>query len=145
MSHSRTIAVVCSALEQLLATTLREPNAVFELAEEIADHPNGIQAVGLLLSLLERSDKLDWGTPGPVVHAVEKFFNGGYESLLLESVGRAPTSHTLWMVNRVINGIPHHEQGQFLSALRQAATRPDVSEEVRQTALDFLEFQQANA
>lgn len=143
MSESRPIAAVCSDLERLLAAPLSGPDAAFGLAEEVADHPEGIRAVPLLLALLERNPTLDWGAPGPVVHAVERFFKRGYEPLLLESVGRAPTAHTLWMVNRVINGVPPDQKGPLHAALRQAAARPDVPGAVRQAALEFLTAQRA--
>jgi len=142
VSKPRAIVAICNDLERLLATALQELDAVFDIAEEVADHLEGLQAVGLLLSLMERNELVEWGTPGPVVHAVETFFKRGYEPLLLESVCRAPTSHTLWMTNRVLNGVPENQQVQFLSAIRQAANRKDVSEEVRQTALGFLALQQ---
>jgi hypothetical protein len=134
---------VCGDLERVLKGTLGELDAVFCLAEEAKIHADGIQAVPLLLALLERNPELDWGSPGPVVHAVERFFGRGYEGILLESVGRAPTAHTLWMVNRVINGVLPSRRTEFLAALHQTAARTDVSAAVREAAEHYLAFQRA--
>jgi hypothetical protein len=141
MNDSRPITAVCDDLQRLLSGPLRDRDAVDELAAEVSVHPEGIAAVGILLRLLETNPEVEWGSPGPVVHAVEKFFRKGYEPLLLESVARAPTSHTLWMVNRVANGVDSGLREQFLAAMRAAESREDVAAEVRATATRFLEFQ----
>jgi hypothetical protein len=141
MSKSRPIGAICEDLQDLLQRSVEDPTAAFDLAAEVEVHPKGINAVGLLLSLLEKNPDIDWGTPGPLVHAVEAFFKKGYEPLLVESVSRTPTCHTLWMANRVVNGVSKPEQAKLLAAIREAATRKDVSKEVRQTAKQFLEFQ----
>jgi hypothetical protein len=143
MSKPRSIAAICNDLEVLLSEPLQEPDAAIDLADELADHPDGIRAVSLLLLLLEKNPNLDWGAPGAVVHAVERFFKRGYEALLLESLRRSPTGHTLWMANRLINGAPRNQQNEFLSAIRRVAAREDVSEEVRRRALEFVGFQNA--
>ncbi len=141
MDDRRLIAAVCDDLQRLLTGPLNDLDAVDQLAEEVSGHSEGLAAVRILLRLLETNPDIDWGSPGPVVHAVEKFHKKGYEPLLLESVARAPTSHTLWMVNRVANGVESGMREQFLAAMRAAASRDDVAAEVRATAQRFLEFQ----
>lgn len=141
MDDQRPIAAICDDLQRLLAEPLRDSDAVDQFAEEVPAHPEGIAAVSLLLRLLETNPEVEWGSPGPVVHAVEKFFRKGYEPLLLESVTRAPTSHTLWMVNRLANGVESGLREQFLAAMRAVEGRGDVAAEVRATATRFLEFQ----
>jgi hypothetical protein len=120
---------------------LQNPSDVFALADELVGHPEGVEAIPGLLLLLEQNEKLEWGAPGPVVHAVETFCGRGYERLLLESIRRKPTNHTLWMVNRVLNGVSKDLQSDFMEVLAKAAKRKDVSAEVRQAATGFLEFQ----
>jgi hypothetical protein len=143
MGGQRPIAEVCNDLEALLSGPLREPDAALELAREAGDHPNGVQAVGLLLLLLERNQHLEWGTPGDVVHAVEQFLGRGYEPLLLESLRRAPTSHTLWMANRLVNGLPWNRREDFQTIMRDVAGRKDVPDEVRHLARQYVELQQS--
>lgn len=120
---------------------LQNPSDVFALADEIVGHPEGVQAIPGLLLLLEQNENLEWGAPGPVVHAVETFYGNGYERLLLESVRRKPTKHTLWMANRVLNGVSKDQKSDFMEVFAKTAKREDVSVVFRQTATEFLEFQ----
>lgn len=64
----------------------------------------GIESVEPILRFMEQQPDLDYGSPGPLVHYVEQFYRKGYDDLLRESVERRPTAHTIWMLNRLING-----------------------------------------
>jgi hypothetical protein len=64
----------------------------------------GMETVEPVLKLMEKHPGLDFGSPGPLVHFVERFNGGGYEAKLIESIERRPTAHTVWMLNRLING-----------------------------------------
>ena len=145
MGELRPIEVIRGDLDFLLSAPLQEPDAALELAREAADHPDGIQAVPSLLLLLERNWRLEWGAPGGVVHAIERFFGRGYEPLLVQSLRRAPTSRTLWMANRLLNGLPPGRRQEYLSVIDEVARREDVSDEVRQAARHFIEFQKSRA
>lgn len=63
----------------------------------------GISAVEPLLLFMERHPLSDFGMPGAIVHYMEKFYQKGYEDLLIASVTRRPTLHTIWMINRIKN------------------------------------------
>jgi hypothetical protein len=84
----------------------------------------GLESVEPILRFMEDHPELDLGTPGPLVHFVERFYGKGYESKLVASVPRKPTSHTLWMLNRLINGTDEGEERRRLV---------DLMEGVRQT------------
>ncbi len=64
----------------------------------------GIESVSPVLRFMEDHPNLDYGAPGPLVHFVEQFHQRGYEEILVESIERRPTPHTLWLLRRVING-----------------------------------------
>jgi hypothetical protein len=86
---------------------------------------NGLTAVEAVLRFMEDHPATDFGMPGPLVHFVETFFGKGYERKLAESISRKPTSHTVWMVNRVINGAKLPEQRkQMIEVLRAAKVNP---------------------
>jgi len=53
---------------------------------------------------MEEHPEIDYGTPGPLVHFLERFYKKGYEEQLVLSIRRKPTCHTIWMLNRLING-----------------------------------------
>lgn len=89
---------------------------------------------------IERNAEADLGTPGPLVHFLERFYPR-YCARLVESVERRPTSHTLWMLNRILNGSPSvHERANLLSLLARVATSADVDPRLRETARRFWEL-----
>jgi hypothetical protein len=102
-----------------------------------------------ILNLLERLsdtpdlDDCELGTPGPMVHELEKL--PGYEPQLIESVSRFPTPLTLWMVNRLMNALDkHHERwDQLLAVLKQAEVARNSAPGAREEAKQFVLFQEA--
>src|SRR5258705_4495517 len=64
----------------------------------------GLEAVEPILRFMETHPHLDYGPPGPLTHFIERFHGNGYDEQLLASVERQPTPHTIWMLNRLING-----------------------------------------
>ena len=108
----------------------------------IEDEDYSIDYVDAILRLMENYPNLDYGMPGPAVHFVERFFMKGYETLLLESIERTPTAHTLWMVNRIINSPKLVDRQKYIDALKEVADRGDISDEIRQEAISYLEYQE---
>ena len=104
--------------------------------QEIEESGIGLQAVEPLLQLMERHPLSDFGMPGSIVHFVEKFYKRGYEQLLISSVERRPTMHTVWMLNRVKNG--EENQQEYIEILNAIFHNEDVEEEIRNSARDFL-------
>lgn len=99
-----------------------------------------ITAVKSVLKFMEENGTVDYGMPGPLVHYVETYFGKGYEALLVQSVSRAPTEHTLWMLNRLINGTKDRATRQaYVVVLQSAARSPDPT--VADAARHFLEVQ----
>jgi hypothetical protein len=92
-----------------------------------------------ILRFMESNPSLDFGMPGPLVHFVESFFRRGYEQKLVDSVRRRPTSHTVWMLNRVINGTTSVEERQgLIEAMKEASTNPLADIDARLKATHFL-------
>jgi hypothetical protein len=59
-----------------------------------------VETVEPILRFIEAHPKIDFGSPGPLVHFVERFYRKGYEAKLVDSFERQPTAHTAWMLNR---------------------------------------------
>ena len=108
----------------------------------IEDEDYSIDYVDAILRFMEKNPDLDYGMPGPAVRFVERFFMKGYETLLLESINRTPTVHTLWMLNRIINSPKLAGRDKYLDALKGVAGREDISDDVRQEAISFLKYQE---
>jgi hypothetical protein len=93
-----------------------------------------------LLGLLERHPTADFGTPGPLVNALET--QPGYPELLAASLERQPTELTAWMANRLLNTkLPRDERGVWLKRLTVVTSHPKSAASVRDSAIRFLDFQ----
>ena len=79
----------------------------FELADEIVDameaYPQPFDLVAPVLDFISEHPEVDFGSPGDLVHFVERFYHQGYEDLLMEVVGKRPTPHNIWMLHRCFN------------------------------------------
>ena len=109
---------------------------MMDCMEEIEENYNQLDSVQTLLRLMERHPLTDFGSPGPIVHFVERFYKKGYEEELLLSLKRMPTLHTVWMLNRLINGKDQAEV--YLDLLKEISENASYDKEIREEALHFL-------
>jgi hypothetical protein len=99
----------------------------------------GIAAVEPILRFMEANPDIEYGVPGPLVHFVERFYRQGYEQLLADSLARRPTSHTVWMLNRLINGAQDEAtRRQYVQLMKRAAVHPQADASAVEQARDFL-------
>lgn len=111
------------------------------LTDELIAQPQPERGIPALFAVIERMPDADMGTPGPLVHTLERL-RGHYERELIESVKRQPANLTVWMVNRILNATRDSRQRQiYLDLLRVAAKHPGAPETVRQEAEHFIEYQ----
>ena len=109
---------------------------MMDCMEEIEENYNQLDSVQPLLRLMERHPLTDFGSPGPIVHFVERFYKKGYEEELLLSLKRMPTLHTVWMLNRLINGTDQAEV--YLDLLKEISENASYNKEIREEAVHFL-------
>ena len=109
---------------------------MMDCMEEIEENYNQLDSVQPLLRLMERHPLTDFGSPGSIVHFVERFYKKGYEEELLLSLKRMPTLHTVWMLNRLINGTDQAEV--YLDLLKDISENVSCDKEIREEALHFL-------
>lgn len=109
---------------------------MMDCMEEIEENYNQLDSVQPLLRLMERHPLTDFGSPGSIVHFVERFYQKGYEEELLLSLKRMPTLHTVWMLNRLINGTDQAEV--YLELLKEISENASCDKEIREEALHFL-------
>jgi hypothetical protein len=89
---------------------------------------------------MEDHPSIEYGTPGALVHFVERFYGKGYEDKLVESVKRKPTLSTVWMLNRLINGTKVPDTKRLLVAtLKQARLNPLADRNTVQRIDRFVE------
>ena len=113
---------------------------LFDLAKEIELLPQSNQHMPLLFETLERLAEADLGSPGPLVHAIERM--GDYGELLQQSYQRKPTPLTTWMINRILNQyIDPVKRELWLGLLQHALNDKPLDDRLQQTIHEFLEWQ----
>lgn len=96
----------------------------------------GISSVEPLLLFMERHPLSDFGMPGAIVHYVEKFYKKGYEDLLIASVIRRPTVHTVWMLNRIKNAGENSDQ--YEKILNDILEKQGIEDEIKNAVKEFV-------
>jgi hypothetical protein len=109
------------------------------LCDEILLLEDGPTSAPAMFALMERLDGADLGSPGPLVHTLEKW-RDVYPPLLQESMRRKPSALSVWMVNRILNSNPPDAQ-TWLTLLREAVSHPAASATAQEDAREFLEYQ----
>ena len=74
-----------------------------EIIDAMLEYPDPFQFVKPILEIISQNPSVDFGSPGELVHFVEKFYKKGYEEALIESVKKTPTFHNIWMIHRCYN------------------------------------------
>jgi len=100
-----------------------------KLTDELLAHPNPEQGLAAMFEILERYPDEELGSPGPLVHAIERC--RGYEEALFTSLQRQPATLTVWMVQRLMKYDP---RCQYVEALKGVIVHPKVSEQTREDA-----------
>jgi len=114
-------------------------NEVYELVDEFKNYENPFVFVEPIIKLMEENPTVDFGAPGALVHFVEKFYKKGYEQLLVASLERYPTVHTVWMLHRIINDSLCPNRLEYVGVLESIIKRADVDIEVKEEAQRFLD------
>lgn len=113
---------------------------MYEARDLLEAEGAGIEAVTPILELMERHPLVCFGSPGALVHFMEKFYKKGYEELLEGSVQRIPTIHTVWLLNRLINGATDEKAIEYIQIMKSIYANNELHEEIRSVAKDFLEY-----
>lgn len=107
----------------------------FELADEVMDameaYPQPFDLVAPILDFISNHPEVDFGSPGELVHFVEKFYHKGYEDLLLESVQKNPTVHNIWMLHRCYNAQDLELVPKIKVLIREIQDGDEIAIEVR--------------
>ncbi len=109
-----------------------------EKMEEIKALGAGAELIEPILQMMERHPLADFGMPGEMVHFVESFLPQ-YEEYLVASLKRRPAMHTVWMLNRCING--SSKKDEYTALLKEISENEALEQEIRSSALEFYDFQ----
>jgi hypothetical protein len=113
-----------------------------ELMDRWAGVKDKERAVPVIFALMEKYPHADFGSPGPLVHALEGAKAKLYEGELHKSLMRKPTPLTLWMYNRIINEEKDQRiiRGHF-ERLKLFSNHPLVDAETKEVAKEFVNHQ----
>ena len=100
---------------------------------------NQREAIPSIFKFIEEHFDKYLGAPGPLVQFIEQEVD--YIEELQTSIERKPTSLTVWMINRMLNGEVIAQREFWLSKLSGVSNHPDVDSETRKSAEEFIEFQ----
>jgi len=118
------------------------PYRLDDLVKELPNTDDGLILVPIIFRFLEDHPDLDYGSPGALVHYVEKFWKRGYEKYLVESVSRHPISHTIGMLNSLVNGTKDAaSKMQLVELMRSTARHPLADSATQERATHYLKFQ----
>lgn len=120
-------------------TDMDGPQQLNRLTDALMELPSPERAIPELFAVMERLPSSDLGTPGPLVHTLERM---DYVAELVASIRRRPTDLAIWMVNRILNtALPPERRQRYLDLLASVAEHPDANESARYGAQHFIEFQ----
>ena len=117
-------------------------NLQYNIVDKMDKDKVGFEAVESILKLMEKFPIVEFGTPGPLTHFIEKFYKDKqeeYENLLKKSVEEKPTVHTVWLLNRVINGSEYEKQNELIGILNSICKDKNIQQKIRDVANNFLE------
>ena len=108
-----------------------------KVMEAMLEYPNPFELVAPILEIIESNPDIDFGTPGDLVHFVEKFYKKGYEELLLKSVRKNPTMHNIWMLHRCYIDEDNPLHSKFSLLIKEIKEDKSVSSKIKEVIEEF--------
>lgn len=124
--------------EQIDSLDVDELNENIYLLEETAYMEDKNLIMDVLFLILETNSDEDFGSPGPIVHFLEKFYKMGYEEKLIDSINKKPTSHTVWMLSRILNDSENKISKIYPNIMIDLLDRKDIGDDLKAEISDFL-------
>ena len=118
-------------------------NSLEKIDEELTELESSIDIdkniINEFLYIYEEYPNFDFGVPGTLTHFLETFYKKGYEERLIESIRRTPTKHTLWMLNRIINGTNGKElKDNYIQEFHLIINNHKLDISLRELASDYM-------
>lgn len=114
----------------------------YDIVDEMETDKVGFEITQDILELMGKNPLVEFGSPGPLTHFIEKFYNDNqeqYQKILKNSVGEKPTIHTVWLLNRIINGTEGKTKMELTQIMKSISRDLNLNKEIREVAEKFLE------
>jgi len=119
-----------------------DEETLYSIIEGLDALPDRLRVVPAMFAVMERHPEADLGSPGPLVHSIERVPVAEFEPFLRSSVERQPGLLNVWMINRILNSqLSAQHQQELLALLKRVTSHPRASETTRQSAEGFLKHQ----
>ncbi|MCG8763504.1 hypothetical protein G1K46_12335 [Tenacibaculum finnmarkense] len=114
----------------------------YDIVDEMEKDEVGFEITQDIFDLMEEYPLVEFGSPGALTHFIEGFYNDNqeqYQTILKKSVREKPSIHTLWLLNRVINGTKGQIKAELTQIMKSIFEDNNLNEEIREVAGIFLE------
>ena len=114
------------------------------ILEKIDKVENSNYTVKPLIKIIQENPEFDFGNPGEIVFFIEKYDEEKYDKILVESLMEKPTEHTIFMMNRIINGASEEKKSEYIELYMKILCDNRINDELKKIIKEFLEFQKGN-
>lgn len=114
------------------------------ILEKIDKVENSHYSVKPLIKIIQENPEFDFGNPGEIVFFLEKYDEEKYDKILVESLMEKPTEHTVFMMNRIINGASEEKKSEYIELYMKILCDNRINDELKNIIKEFLEFQKGN-
>lgn len=112
---------------------------MYDFIDQLEKLPNQRDAIPSIFKFFENNYDKEFGSPGPLVHFLES--DDDYQEELKLSIHRKPTALTVWMVNRIVNGVSEVERQIWLEKLHTVCNDENADSITKDSAKEFIEHQ----
>lgn len=131
----------CTELASLNVSTDDLILQLYNLTDMIDNEKDISQTYESIFYFIENNPDADIGSPGPLIHLIEKFYPE-YLPRLIQSLKTKPTNNTVYLLNRILNSsLPIEKREEYLLILVNVVNNKSIDQLVRDEAKEFYEYQ----
>ena len=114
---------------------------LYDIVDLIEDEDDISSAFECIFIFFENHPDSDIGSPGPLVHLIEKFYPKYIDNLIL-SLKRSPTFTTIHLLNRILNSeLKQDIRTKYMKILELIANSKTINSEISNEAKEYYEHQ----
>ena len=129
-------------LKQELQGNITNPNFreyCAELTKRLLELSDPKEAIVPILDFMSENPALDYGTPGALVHFIEKFPEEACADFLLDSIRKQATEHNTWMLQRIMNDWSSPRQDEYIAFWKGLIENPNVDDNLKPSLREAME------
>ena len=131
-------------LAKLKLESQDDQNMLNDILEEVKAAHLSKDMLVPLLRVLENNPSYHFGTPGTIVHTIEKIYiidkeDEEYFNLLIQSAERVPTEYNLWLMNRIMNTFEEKSQIEKGLTVFRKVVHETTNDSLREIVQEFIE------